>query len=151
MLSFIKKDAIIIQMITYEKIKSWLKEPENKDKVVIAAGFVLVFIVGFGSGRFERSIRRDNVKSQSNYTTQQDKKPLPVAQTETQTPVGQGVVAGAATSTLPADCPIKGNISTTGKNLYHIKGGAFYDRTKAERCFNTPAEAEAAGFVKSSR
>ena len=119
----------------------------------MVVGFVLIFLVGFGAGRFEKSLRRDNVKSQSNYTTQQDKKPLvteaPAGQTTAQN--GEGTVAGNSTTTVPTDCKIKGNIASGGKKLFHVKGGAFYDRTNAEMCFNTEAEALAAGFVKSSR
>lgn len=54
------------------------------------------------------------------------------------------------TTTSGSTCPIKGNIS--GKNkIYHVSGGAFFDRTQEEMCFQTEAEAEAAGFTKSSR
>ena len=134
-------------MPTYEEIKNWFAEKENKDRVMIAAGFVVIFFVGFGAGRFERSVARDAYKTQSNYTTITPKKPAVAAE------VGEtGQVAGISTSTTPsANCVVKGNISSTGKKLFHVKGGAFYDRTKAEQCFNTPAEAIAAGFIKSSR
>ncbi len=47
-------------------------------------------------------------------------------------------------------CPIKGNISSKSK-IYHLAGGAFYERTTAEICFATESEAQAAGFTKSSR
>lgn len=50
----------------------------------------------------------------------------------------------------PPDCPIKGNISGKSK-IYHLQGGAFYERTQEEMCFQTESEAEAAGFIKSSR
>lgn len=54
------------------------------------------------------------------------------------------------TNNSTAQCPIKGNIS--GKNkIYHLQEGAFYERTQAEMCFQTEAEAAAAGFIKSSR
>lgn len=45
---------------------------------------------------------------------------------------------------------IKGNISGKSR-IYHMPGGAFYERTNPEMCFDTEAEAQAAGFVKSSR
>lgn len=45
------------------------------------------------------------------------------------------------------ECPIKGSKS----KIYHLKGGAFYERTNAAQCFNTEAEAQAAGYRKSSR
>lgn len=45
---------------------------------------------------------------------------------------------------------IKGNIGSSGK-IYHIPGGAFYERTDAEQCFETESEAIKAGFRKSKR
>ncbi len=138
-------------MITYEEIKNWCAEKENKNKVVIAAGFLLIFLVGFGAGRYERGIARDAYKPLTNYTTKQAEKPAPAV-------AGAAIEVGtvkpaapAATSALNGNCPVKGNISSAGKKIFHVKGGAFYDRTKAEQCFNTPSEAIAAGFVKSSR
>lgn len=56
----------------------------------------------------------------------------------------------------PSDgCLIKGNISSGGK-IYHIPGGAYYektviDTTSGERWFCTEADAVAAGWRKSSR
>lgn len=46
---------------------------------------------------------------------------------------------------------IKGNINSKGEKIYHVPGGAYYDRTDAEEWFNTEAEAQAAGYRKSSR
>jgi hypothetical protein len=133
-------------MTFYEKAKDWLKQKENKDKLVLGLSFVLTFIVGFGAGSYVRETRRDVSKPQANYTTVSAKKPANAA-TKT---VGQET-AKQATSTQTSSCIVKGNISSTGKKIYHVKGGAFYDRTKAEECFNTEAEAVAAGFTKSSR
>jgi micrococcal nuclease len=60
----------------------------------------------------------------------------------------------AATGAAPQDgqpCVIKGNISSGGKKIYHVPGGASYKVVKPEQCFNTEAEAAAAGYVKASR
>lgn len=46
---------------------------------------------------------------------------------------------------------IKGNINSKGEKIYHVPGGAFYDKTDAEEWFNTEAEAQAAGYRKSKR
>ncbi|MBB6669631.1 phospholipase D family nuclease [Cohnella nanjingensis] len=49
----------------------------------------------------------------------------------------------------PASCAtpkIKGNINAKGDKIYHVPGGANYDRTKAEQMFCTEADAQAAGF-----
>ncbi|MFA5990688.1 MAG: hypothetical protein WC794_00370 [Candidatus Doudnabacteria bacterium] len=137
-------------MISYQEIKDWFEKKENKQQVVIAVCFILVFIVGFGSGRFEREFRRERIKPQNNYTTNSDKK---LTTQEAQIPVKvveQGTVV-VASSTSVQDCVVKGNISSAGKKIYHITGGAFYKTVKPEQCFNTEGEAVAAGFVKSQR
>jgi endonuclease YncB( thermonuclease family) len=56
----------------------------------------------------------------------------------------------------PTQCVIKGNISAIGERIYHVPGGAFYDRTiisvaKGERWFCSEAEARAAGWRRSRR
>src|SRR4051794_26607388 len=43
----------------------------------------------------------------------------------------------------PADHPIKVNSSS---GIYHVPGGRSYARTKPERCYATPEDAEADGF-----
>jgi endonuclease YncB( thermonuclease family) len=53
-------------------------------------------------------------------------------------------------------CLIKGNISQSGERIYHVPGGAFYDRTvineaQGERWFCSEAEAQAAGWRRSRR
>ena len=55
-----------------------------------------------------------------------------------------------------AACLIKGNINDRGERIYHVPGGAFYDRTrispsKGERWFCTEAEARQAGWRRSRR
>jgi hypothetical protein len=136
-------------MSFYEKAKDWLKQKENKDKLVLGLSFVLIFIVGFGAGSYVRETRRDGAKPQANYTTATAKKPAIPAATDQAQVLGKTTVTASGTPALA--CIVKGNISSAGKKIYHVKGGAFYDRTKAEECFNTEAEALAAGFVKSSR
>ena len=58
-------------------------------------------------------------------------------------------VAGTQTDqTIACAGKIKGSSSL----IYHIPGGAFYNKTTHPiRCFDTEAEAKAAGFRKSSR
>ena len=136
---------IITTMTFYEKIKDWLKQKENKDKLVLGLSFVLVFIVGFGAGSYVRETNKSS-KPYPNYTTVPAKKPAVAATTTKE----QGT-AKQATSTQASSCVVKGNISSAGKKIYHVQGGAFYARVKPEECFNTEAEAQAAGFTKSSR
>ena len=69
-----------------------------------------------------------------------------------QLPGGAAAAEVAGTSTENTNCEgkIKGNISSKTK-IYHMPGGAFYKRTVPELCFDTEAEAQAAGFRKSQR
>lgn len=51
-------------------------------------------------------------------------------------------------------CDVKGNISKSGKRIYHVPGGRYYDRTRintsrGERWFCTETEARAAGWRRS--
>ena len=53
-------------------------------------------------------------------------------------------------------CQIKGNISRSGKRIYHVPGGQWYERTridtsKGERWFCSDAEARAAGWRRAKR
>ena len=135
--------------MNYQDFKK--KVEDNRDKIVIGFCFILVFLVGFGSGRFTRSLK-PNQQSYANYNTNLKQKPAQTANAEGDSPLATPTVAGAATTTaISANCPVKGNISAKGKKIYHIPTGAFYKRVKPEQCFNTEAEALAAGFVKSSR
>jgi endonuclease YncB( thermonuclease family) len=59
--------------------------------------------------------------------------------------------APAASPEAPEGCPIKGNIGSGGRRIYHLPGEASYARTridtaKGERWFCDVAAAEAAGF-----
>jgi len=60
-------------------------------------------------------------------------------------------VKGTGSYDCPPGYPVKGNINSRGEKIYHVPGGQFYDRTKPEYCFCTPADAEAAGFRASKR
>jgi hypothetical protein len=46
---------------------------------------------------------------------------------------------------------IKGNINSQGEKIYHLPGGAYYDKTIPEAWFETENEALAAGYRKSKR
>ncbi len=128
----------------YNQLKSWALD--HKKELVFGVGVVLMFFVGLGVGKYEKPERRQNV--QTNYTTPTSKAP---ESTKAPQVAGDSTSATSSKTALTSgDCFIKGNISSNSK-IYHIKGGAFYDRTNAEQCFNSEAEAQAAGFRKSSR
>ncbi|MFN8540828.1 MAG: F0F1 ATP synthase subunit B [Thermomicrobiales bacterium] len=75
----------------------------------------------------------------------------PVAVAEPSASLRQAQSAGVAAlepvgGLCPATHPIKGNHSRGGEFIYHVPGGASYDRTDPEVCFATEADAQAAGF-----
>lgn len=52
----------------------------------------------------------------------------------------------------PDTHPIKGNINVQkGTMIFHLPGGAYYTRTKPEKCYATEQDAIADGFRKSKR
>lgn len=114
--------------------------PSWRPKLIILACLGGAFISGYGAGKAGNGFNTP-AHRQLNYTTKSADKPVE----EEQSPATKPTATGDS-----ADCPVKGNISSKSK-IYHIKGGAFYDRTTAEMCFATEAEAQAAGFTKSSR
>lgn len=135
--------------MNYEEIKE--KFYGKKNYFAVALGFVLVFLLGFGTGIFEKD-RRKAPASLPNYTTNTEKTvEKPAIETKSTFQIGENKVLGQATSSLSTqECLIKGNISANSK-IYHVKGGAFYDRTNPEMCFSTEQQALDAGFRKSSR
>jgi micrococcal nuclease len=65
-------------------------------------------------------------------------------------------VPGACDYSGTGEAVIKGNVSASGEKIYHVPGGAFYDKTlinpaTGERYFCTEAEAAAAGWRRSLR
>lgn len=56
---------------------------------------------------------------------------------------GRRWVAPLPDGTCPDGYPIKGNDNS---GIYHVPGGRFYERTVAERCYATAADAEADGY-----
>jgi hypothetical protein len=62
-----------------------------------------------------------------------------------QPPTGRTAPSGAA---CPASHPLKGNRESM---IYHSPGGEFYNQTRPEDCFATPADAEASGYRASQR
>lgn len=62
-----------------------------------------------------------------------------------------GMVRGSGGYACPKGYPIKGNLSSRGEKIYHVPGGAFYDKTKPEYCFRSEKDAQKAGFRRSKR
>ena len=60
------------------------------------------------------------------------------------------------TASSNTDCPIKGNVNSKKQRIYHTPTGRYYHRTKiktheGDKCFQSEAQALAAGFRKSKR
>lgn len=109
--------------------------------IALSAGYILVALIGFGLGRF----------TAFKYSVPDIKVEEAFALPDNYTP-DQGVVQSVSTDAAAGECAgrIKGNISSDSK-IYHLPGGAFYNRTNPEACFDTEEQARAAGFRRSSR
>lgn len=135
-------------MISYEEIKRLLADKENKQKIVMGVCFVLVFIIGYGTGKFKEEINKPKQQLQSNYTTKVAPAATPVPAPAVADEAGTGGQEQVLGTTINKPCLIKGNASS---KIYHVQGGAFYSTLKSPRCFATEAEAKAAGYRKSGR
>lgn len=139
-----------MEKFSYDKIKDWAVD--HKLQINIILGFLVVFMLGFGSGRAEKKYHNSNKNdlSKQNYTTKTVAEPVKTDVKEADNPIAQ-TKPQEATSLDPATCTkIKGNIGSGGL-IYHIPGGSSYKIVKAEKCFNTEDEAKTAGFRKASR
>jgi hypothetical protein len=63
------------------------------------------------------------------------------------------VADSVATWVVPGGdgCPDGHPVKATKTGVYHVPGGQFYERASAERCYATPAAAEADGYRASKR
>jgi hypothetical protein len=131
-------------MKTYEEIKkSFL---ENRQNIALGVGYILVFLLGLGVGKYDQEWQKRVARLQNNYNTKSTN-----LQKETVVQEKGDEEAKVLSEDTNQTCLIKGNISAQGKKIYHIPGGSFYERVKPEECFASEALARAAGFVKSSR
>jgi len=93
-----------------------------------------------GTGSSESRSSTSSNKSSSTKPTLTTVEPIPKATTNT------------SSNTSSSDKKlIKGNINSKGEKIYHVPGGAYYNKTNPEEWFKTEAEAEAAGYRKSKR
>jgi hypothetical protein len=74
----------------------------------------------------------------------------PVAADEPVAALGDLATAAAVTWVAPDDaggCPLTHPVKANGNSrIFHVPGGQFYDRTRAERCYVDAAAAEADGY-----
>lgn len=124
----------------------------QQQKIVLAFGYILVAGIAFSLGSISATSHTPpEIKVEEAFVPLNHTAETPANQLDTinnPTPAPQPTPANP-----PGDCPkgqIKGNIGTSGSRVYHLPGGSFYNRTKAEACFKTESEAQAAGFRKAN-
>lgn len=125
---------------------------KNQQKLAIVAGYALVFMLAFGLGRITvlrpvpPEIRIEEPSGNSRVNSNAE---VQGAQSQSVPPGGQKLYPSGFAPTA-GSC--SGLIKGSSSHIYHLPGGAFYSRTtKPAWCFNTEAEAQAAGFRKSAR
>ncbi len=125
-----------------DKIKDFLKT--NQQLIVLCIGYVLVASLGFGLGRLSmiRQQQTPEIRVEEAFTAPTNYSPnISGVQTGTE-------VVPSTKAAINCD----GKIKVSSSGIYHLPGGAFYKKvTKPIRCFDTEAEAKAAGYRKSSR
>lgn len=116
----------------------------HQQKIALVLGFTAVAAIGFYGGRSINSqpaqdAQLPSVSASSNYNEN-----IPVVQPQ------NSAVSTAQAAANPGDCT--GKIKGSSSHIYHMPGGAFYDKTtRPIACFDTEAEAVTAGFRKSAR
>ena len=134
-------------------MSNWLKK--HQQKIALGVGYALVFLLAFGLGKITTSIPNppEIVIEEPTFDLQPNSTPqVEGTQVEAVEPAETAAETSSTLAPVDGECPgkIKGNIGSSGK-IYHVPGGSFYDRTIAELCFATEADAKAAGFRASSR
>lgn len=126
----------------------------KKARIIISVIFAFLFI-------FQLTNHSDKSPSTSPATSQQQaassanvnetpKENKPAEVQQEQQPV-QAQQPRKYTGNGPHGEGIKGNINKKGEKIYHLPGGAYYDRTHAEAWFFTEQDAQAAGYRSSLR
>ena len=118
----------------------------NQQNIVLATGYFLVAVLGFGGGRLSvNHTKAPEIRVEEVFAA-------PLNDTEKINPSqSENTLNNNTNPNNSCIGQIKGNISSKGEKIYHVPGGAFYNRTTAEMCFATETEAKAAGFRKSSK
>jgi hypothetical protein len=109
---------------------------KHQQKIALTIGYLVVASLAFGLGHYSVKVPKID-PMQSAPTTQ-----LPVNYNPN--------ISGTQTTSTTLNC--QGKIKGSSSLIYHMPGGAFYDKTtRPIRCFDSETEAKAAGFRKSSR
>jgi hypothetical protein len=117
--------------------------------ILLAVCFLCVFLLGSLAGKISAADKAQPVvkieKAQLDFSILKDISKDPSTQTAS---LPTSPVANPGTNCGPGK--IQGNISSSGQ-IYHVPGGAYYGKIQPEACFDTEAQAQAAGFRKSKR
>ena len=118
----------------------------HQQQIALGVGFLLVAGLAFGLGRIS------NIQHQASDIKVEQAFTLPDNYTPNISGIQSTDINTAALSAGSTALNCEGKIKGSASFIYHVPGGAFYDRTtKPVRCFDTEAQAQAAGFKKSSK
>ncbi len=122
------------------KFKDFIKN--HQQVIVLGIGYLLVASLGIGFGRFTAlKVQAPEISVEQAFT------PLNNYTSNT-----SGIQTQTSTSVSNQSLNCEGKIKGSKSMIYHVPGGAFYDKTTSPiRCFNNESEAQSAGFRKSSR
>ena len=117
---------------------------ENRHLIFAVLGIAVGFVFGFRvANKHQPLALKYNTPiipyEQTLKTTKADETAIPKASENIEMKIN---------TTPQKDCLIKGNSSS---KIYHIPGGAFYERMKSPTCFLTEEEAKKAGYRRSGR
>lgn len=132
---------------------------QNEDRIILSVGFILVAFLSFGAGKLSETyhpqtpiIFQDAPKCG---TTGGAAQTAPAAaSTSANSPINSPRFAGEAGEPVAAGAQTQGKIiGNKNSMIYHIPGGAFYDRISAQNriYFNSEQEAQKAGYRKSKQ
>ena len=127
-----------------ERFKDLLKVYQQQ--IVLLIGYVLVAGLAFGIGRFT------SPKAKVPDVRVEQALALPSNYSPNSSDVQSASVASAQTRKSSTLLNCNGKIKGASSMIYHVPGDAFYNRTtKPIACFDTEAQAAAAGFKKSGK
>lgn len=131
---------------------------ENGTIVATSDGKNISFNVEPGSYAFASSSNSSSSKSNSNTSSKAGSGSSSSSSSNTSSKPSSNTNTNQNSQTNTSDNTstsgtgkIKGNINSKGEKIYHMSGGAYYDRTIPEVWFSTEEEAQAAGFRRSKR
>ncbi len=122
-----------------------------KPLITIATCMATDIVAGFGTGKMQTGTTDKSIPNKRSFINYNTNSPLvntktPINEPETK-PETKNDASKNSNATVTSNCLIKGSKS----KIYHIPGGAFYERTNPAQCFASEDDAQRAGYTKSSR